>query len=47
MTLKQKLDALREGFKKRAPKDAQAIMHRATEDLINSDTLVESILIEA
>ena len=43
MTLKQKLDALKEGFKKRAPKTAQAIMQRATEDLIHSDTLANAV----
>jgi hypothetical protein len=36
MSLKDKLDKLKEGFKTRAPQDAQQIMHRATEDLKNS-----------
>lgn len=36
MSLKEKIDKLKEGFKTKAPRDAQEIMHRATEDLINS-----------
>ena len=36
MSLKDKLDKLKESFKTRAPQDAQEIMHRATEDLKNS-----------
>jgi len=36
MSLKDKLDKLKEGFKTKAPQDAQEIMHRATEDLKNS-----------
>ena len=36
MSLKDKLDRLKEGFKSKAPQDAQEIMHRATEDLKNS-----------
>ena len=36
MSLKDNLDKLKEGFKTRAPQDAQEIMHRATEDLKNS-----------
>ena len=36
MSLKEKIDKLKEGFKTKAPRDAQEIMHRATEDLKNS-----------
>jgi hypothetical protein len=36
MSLKDKLDKLKESFKTRAPQEAQEIMHRATEDLKNS-----------
>ena len=36
MSLEDKLDKLKEGFKTKAPQDAQEIMHRATEDLKNS-----------
>jgi hypothetical protein len=33
MTLQQKLDSVRQGFEKRAPADALAVMHRVMEDL--------------
>ncbi len=36
MSLKDKLDKLKESFKAKAPPDVQEIMHRATEDLKNS-----------
>jgi cytochrome oxidase Cu insertion factor (SCO1/SenC/PrrC family) len=36
MSLKDKLDKLKESFKTKAPLDAQEIMHRATEDPKNS-----------
>jgi hypothetical protein len=39
MTLKDKLYKLKESFKTRAPQDALEIMHRATEDLKNSDIM--------
>ncbi len=39
MTLKEKLDALREGSKKRIPPEAAAVMHRATEELRHSGIL--------
>lgn len=39
MSLKDKLDKLKESFKTKAPPDAQEIMHRATEDLKNSGIL--------
>ena len=36
MSLKAKLDKLKEGFESKAPRDALETMHRATEDLRNS-----------
>jgi hypothetical protein len=36
MSLQQKLDAKKKDFESSVPKDALAIMHRATEDLRNS-----------
>lgn len=36
MSLKDKLDKLKEGFKTKAPQDALQIMYKATEDLKNS-----------
>ena len=36
MTLEEKLTRLREGSRKRFPAEALEIMHRATQDLINS-----------
>ena len=36
MTLQDKLNARKAQFKKQAPKEAQAVMHRATEDLLQS-----------
>jgi hypothetical protein len=36
MNLKERLDAQRSEFEKKAPKDALDIMHRATDDLRNS-----------
>ncbi|MDX2453500.1 MAG: redoxin domain-containing protein [Desulfosarcina sp.] len=43
MTLKEKIDAYKEGFKKKAPQEAQEIMHRATNDLKNSPQMRNSI----
>ncbi len=43
MTLKQKIDAYKEGFKKKAPQAAQEIMHRATHDLQNSPQMLQTI----
>jgi len=43
MTLKEKIDAYKEGFKEKAPKAAQEIMHRATEDLQNSPQMLNTI----
>ena len=43
MTLKQKIEAYKEGFKKKAPQEAQEIMHRATNDLQNSPQLINTI----
>jgi hypothetical protein len=39
MTLKEKLDALREGSKKRIPPEAATVMHRATNELRRSGIL--------
>ena len=39
MSLKEKLDAIREASSKRIPPDRQAIMHRATTDLRTSGVL--------
>jgi hypothetical protein len=43
MTLKQKIEAYKEGFKKKAPQVAQEIMHRATNDLQNSPQMINTI----
>lgn len=43
MSLKEKLDKLKEGFKTRAPREAQEIMHRATEDLKNSGIMDHTV----
>lgn len=43
MTLKQKIEAYKEGFKKKAPQEAQEIMHRATNDLQNSPQMKNTI----
>ena len=43
MTLKQKIDAYKEGFKKKAPQEAQEIMHRATNDLQHSSQMLNTI----
>ena len=39
MSLQEKLDAYKAGMVKKAPQEALAIMHRATEDLRNSAIL--------
>jgi hypothetical protein len=39
MSLQEKLDAYKEGMVKKAPKEALDIMHRATEDLRNSEIM--------
>ena len=39
MSLKEKLDAIRDASSKRIPRDRQAIMHRATADLRASGIL--------
>jgi hypothetical protein len=36
MSLKERLDRIRQGFEKQAPAKALAIMHRATDDLRQS-----------
>lgn len=43
MSLKEKLDRLKENFKSRAPLEAQEIMHRATEDLKNSGIMDHAV----
>ena len=43
MTLKQKIEAYKEGFKKKAPQEAQKIMRRATNDLQNSPQMINTI----
>jgi len=43
MTLKQKIEAYKEGFKKKAPQAAQEIMRRATNDLQNSPQMINTI----
>jgi hypothetical protein len=43
MTLKQKLDAYKESFKKKAPQEAQEIMHRATHDLQHAPQMLNAI----
>ncbi len=43
MSLKEKIDAYKEGFRKRAPKEAQEIMRRATEALENSPQMLSTI----
>ena len=43
MSLQDKLDAYREGFVKKAPKDALEVMHRAQSDLQASGILEETI----
>ena len=43
MNLKRKLDRLKEGFKTKAPKEAQEIMHRATESLKNSGIMEHTV----
>jgi hypothetical protein len=39
MKLQERLDALKKSFEAKAPKDVLDIMHRATEDLRNSEIL--------
>lgn len=43
MTLKEKIDAYKEGFKAKAPREAQDLMHRATEDLKNSGIMDRTV----
>ena len=43
MTLKEKIDAYKEGFKKKAPQEAQDLMRRATEELQNSPQMLQTI----
>jgi hypothetical protein len=43
MSLKEKIDAYKEGFKAKAPEKAQAAMRRATEDLQNSPQMLNTV----
>lgn len=43
MTLKQKIEAYKAGFKEKAPKEVREIMHRATNDLQNSPQMQNTI----
>lgn len=43
MSLKDKLEKLKESFKTKIPPDAQEIMHRATEDLQNSGIMDHTV----
>jgi len=43
MSLKDKLEKLKENFKTKIPPDAQEIMHRATEDLKNSGIMDHTV----
>jgi hypothetical protein len=43
MGLKDKLNQMKEGFKAKAPKEAQDIMHRAAEDLKNSGIMEHAV----
>lgn len=45
MKLHEKLDAYRKGFLRKAPEDVVKIMHRATEDLINSGILDTTVTV--
>lgn len=47
MTLKEKIDAYKEGFKTRAPIEVQELMQRATEDLQNSPQMLNTIKVGA
>ncbi len=43
MSLREKIDAYKEVFKTKAPKEAQELMHRATEELQNSPQMLNTI----
>lgn len=43
MTLKEKIDAYKKDFVAKAPPEAQAVMHRATNDLANSGLLAKAV----
>ena len=43
MGLKDKLNQMKEGFKAKAPKKAQEILHRAAEDLKNSGIMEDAV----
>jgi len=42
VTLKEKIDAYKEGFVARVPKETREIMRRATEDLRNSPQMLRT-----
>ena len=43
MTLKEKIDTYKAGFKTRVPAEKRAIMQRATEDLQNSPQMLQTV----
>jgi len=43
MTLKEKIDAYKEGFKTRVPEEVRGIMQRATENLQNSPQMLKTV----
>ena len=43
MGLKDKLNQMKEGYKAKSPKEAQDIMHRATEELKNSGIMERAV----
>ena len=43
MGLKDKLNQMKEGYKAKAPQEAQDIMHRATEELKNSGIMEHAV----
>ncbi len=43
MTLKSKIEAYKEGFKAKVPKEAQELMHNATQELQNSAQLRNTV----
>ncbi len=47
MSLKEKLDAIREAAQKRIPPERQKIMHKATEDLRTSGIMARVIKVGA
>lgn len=43
MSLKEKIDTYKEGFRAKAPEGAQAVMQRATEKLQNSRQMLNTV----